>query len=66
MIIISSSSRSSSSSSVAVEYWIWRTRYTWAPIKPPRGQTPRPPRPKATSVLTYSKACVNRLRHTNS
>ena len=27
-------------------------RHSWAPVRPPRGQTLRSPRPKATSVLT--------------
>ena len=28
------------------------TSYSWPPAKPARGQTPRSPRPKVTSVLT--------------
>ena len=33
-------------------------RHSWAPIKPPRGQTLRSPRPKVTSVLSR----VNHMR----
>ena len=29
--------------------------YSWAPVKPPRGQTLRSPQPKVTSVLTRSR-----------